>query len=121
MNHYNPAVTSREWPSRAATITIVALCLPLPLNAACGYSALVARQTTSDAANPFLLPWFFTFLPVFFVGMYVVEPLVAILAIVYTARAIRGAMALVRLLVCWAAFALHSCVLFWLLTRPGMR
>jgi hypothetical protein len=86
---------------------------------ACAYSALAAQKTTADAANPFLLPWFFTFLPVFMLGMYVVEPLVAVLTIVYTVRATRGPASGIRLLVCWIALAFHSIVLAWLLTRPG--
>jgi hypothetical protein len=100
---------------------MVALCLPLPLNMACAYGAMAARKTTPDAANPFLLPWFFTFLPVFFLGMYVVEPLVAVLAIVNTVKATRGAASGIRLFVCWVAFAVHSLVLLWLLTRPTMQ
>jgi hypothetical protein len=114
-------MTSPESPSRAATIMMVALCLPLPLNTACGYGAFAAQRTTPDAMNPFLLPWFFTFLPVFFVGLYLVEPIVAIMAIVNTVKATRGAASGTRLLVCWAAFAVHSIVLLWLLTRPTMR
>jgi hypothetical protein len=37
-------------PSRAATIIIVALCLPLPLNMACAYSALAAQKAATDAS-----------------------------------------------------------------------
>jgi hypothetical protein len=60
---------------------------------------------------------FFTFLP----GTYIVEPLVAILTIVYAVRATRGPASGTRLLVCWIALAVHSLVIIWLLTRPGMR
>ncbi len=104
-----------ETPSPVATIAIVAICLPLPL--LIGVGRLIHSVIGWSTPTGFDLIFFFTYLPLFALSICVVEPLVVILNILYTNRALSGAMSPVRLLVCWSALIMHSLVLLWLMTH----
>ncbi len=112
--HYGPP----ETPSPVATIAIVAVCLPLPLLMGIG---LVSHALTGPDPNGFDLIFFFTYLPLLVLSIALIEPLVLFLNIRYTNRATSGPVAPIRLIVCWAAFIMHSLVLLWLMTPHGRR
>jgi hypothetical protein len=88
-------------------LVIGLVCLALPAELGIGF---LAYSLHSNAAA---VLFFFTYLPLLFGGIFVVEPVAILVAAIYTIRATRDAVWSSALTVCWIGLTLHSAAIGW--------
>ena len=88
-------------------LVIGLLCLGLPAVLGLGF---LAYSVHSNAAA---ILFFFTYLPLLFGGIFVVEPVAILVAAIYTIRATRDSVWSSALTICWIGLILHSAAIGW--------
>jgi len=106
-------VDSTAQPSRIPAIVVLA-CLPLPATLAFGLFSRVIENASEPLSLVIGFAAALGYLVAFLPALYVFEPFAVIASFWYTQRYLnRFDESFARVLVCWAAVAVHSAVLVW--------
>ena len=103
-------MTAKQRPASAVPALVTFACLPLSVIKALTYAALLVYRADPQGGAFFGFAVTFGFLVVFYPALLLFEPFAVIATIWYT-RHSRFDEPVERLLVCWAAVAVHTIIL----------